>query len=188
MKIRLIITILITGFLTVLTSCENEDPIPEDKINTSELEVGWNGFIMDETEYATPNAIIEIWGETDSLSSDFDIYFTDGTFNPQIRAVSDYSLLIYFDANSPSLDELSTGVYYFENTPERLPNKIVEAYIEIINDTSIDRYQIIEGTVEVSENDGYFLLEYLLKTVKDQEIIDVVGQYTGLFQLIDQRI
>lgn len=190
MKIRIIITVLIGGFLTVLTSCENEDPVPEEKENPYELEVGWNGFIMDETEFATPNAIIEIWGETDSMSADFDIYLTDGIFNPLIRSISDYSILVYFDANSPSLDELSTGVYNYDYTdsPEREPNKIVEAYIMIISDTSADKYQIIEGTIEVSEKDGFFLVEYILQANKDQEIIEVVGQYTGIFQLIDQRI
>ena len=190
MKNRLFITVLIVGLLTVLTSCENEDSIPEkeEEENPFELEVGWNGFIMDETEFATPNAIIEIWGETDSLSADFDVYFTDGNFNPVYRTVTDYSILIYFDANSPSLDELSTGVYYFENSPDREPNKIVEAYIIVSNDTSIDKYPIIAGTVEVSEKDGFFLVEYLLKTNKDGQIIDVVGQYTGIFQLVDQRI
>lgn len=184
MKIRLIITVLIGGFLAVLTSCVDEDPVPEEKENPFELEVGWNGFIFDGETYSTPNAIIEYFGENlDSLTANYDISFTDGIYNPTYRTVTDYTIRVYFDANSPSLDELSTGIYYFENTPDREANIIGQAYI-IIN--SIDKYNINEGTVEVSLKDGFFLIEYLLKTVKDHEITDIAGQYTGLLQLIDQ--
>ncbi|MCF8380629.1 MAG: hypothetical protein K9H49_13700 [Bacteroidales bacterium] len=189
MGIRVFFTVIILGLLTIITSCETEDPSPDVKKNPYELEAGWNGFIMDDTEFETPNAIIEIWGENmDSLSSDYDINFTDGTFNPQIRDISGSSILVYFDVNSPSLDELSSGIYYYKYTdsPERLPNKIVEAYILITTETSVIKYPILEATVEVKSQDGYFLIEYLLQTVKDQEIIDVAGQYTGMFELIDQ--
>ncbi len=190
MKNKILITVLIGGLLAVLTSCEEKKPVIEEKINPFELEVGWNGFYLDGTSFDTPNAIIEIWGETDSLSADYDINFTDGTFNPIIRDVFDYSILVYFDINSPILDELSTGSYYFENTPEREPNKIVEAFIQISNDSTLTtvKYPVIEGLVEVSEANGYFLVEYLLKTVKDGEIVEVIGQYTGAFQLIDQTL
>ena len=86
MKIKILIAVLIGGFLAVLTSCEEKKPVVEEKANPFELEVGWNGFYLDGTSFNTPNAIIEIWGETDSLSADYDISFTDGTFSPIIRS------------------------------------------------------------------------------------------------------
>ncbi len=191
MKINLLIAVLIGGFLTVLTSCEDKAPVVEEKENPFKPEVGWNGFGLDGVPYATPNAIIEIFGENiDTLSSDYDVSFTDGTFSPLIRDVFDYSILVYFDVNSPALNELSTGTYYFENTPEREPNKIVEAYVIISNDSTstITKYPIIEGIVQVSESNGFFLVEYSMKTVKEGKIVDLTGQYTGIFQLIDQTL
>ena len=189
MKNRLLLTLFLVGILLAANSCESDDPSPEKKSNPFEIEVGWNGFVMDGGEYETPNAIIEEWGKTDSMSADYDISFTDGSFNSSVREVTGHTILVYFDVNSPSLSELSTGEYYFDNSdPARLPNKIGEAYIMISSETSVIKYPIIEGTVEVSAQDGYFLIEYLLKSVKDQKIVDVAGQYTGVFQFIDQQI
>lgn len=192
MKVNLIIAVLIGGFLTVLTSCEEETAIVEEKENPFELEVGWNGFVFDGTSYDTPNAIIEFFGENiDTLTSNYDVSFTDGTYDPFYRVVSDYSIFVYFDINSPSVEELSTGIYYFKKTPDRIPNIIGSAYIKVPNKSSdipYTTYLIEGGTVEVSEADGFFLIEYFLKTVKDGGYVDIIGQYTGVFQLIDQTL
>ncbi|MGC9344341.1 MAG: hypothetical protein ACP5E3_16680, partial [Bacteroidales bacterium] len=77
----------------------------------------WDGIVINGINYPTPYAVIEIWGNnTDSLSSDYDISFTDGTFDMDSRQIIDNSILVYFDANSPSLENLSPGTYEIENT------------------------------------------------------------------------
>ena len=134
MKNRLLLIIFLVGILLAFSSCENDDPTPEKKPNPYELEVGWNGFIIDEIEFETPNAIIEFYGENlDSLTSNFDVSFTDGTFDPLYRVISNHNILVFFDVNSPSLQSLSSGLYYFEDTPDREPNVINDAYILSLN-------------------------------------------------------
>jgi len=189
MKNRLLLTLFLAGILLAANSCESDDPSPEKKSNPFEMEVGWNGFVVDETEFETPNAIIEFYGENlDSLTSNFDVSFTDGTFDPEYRVIDNHSILVFFDVNSPSLESLSSGIYYFEDTPDREPNIINKAYIQISTETTIIKYPVITGTVEVKSIDGYILIEYLLIVAKDGKTdVEVVGQYTGAFQIIDQQ-
>lgn len=186
---KILFVLSFTGVLLVLGSgCEKEEK-PIVKTENPFLDKGENGFIMENKKYATPNAYIEIWGVTsDSLSSDFDISFTDGEYNPLLRDITGDSILVYFDANSPSLDDLSTGTYLIERTDERKPNNIVDAYIQMHTGSSIVKYPILEGSVEVQEIGGFYLVSYILVTVINSERIEVTGQYGGFYKIIDQRI
>ena len=166
-----------------------KDPVEPDPVsNPFEGKVDWNGFAIGSKKYQTPFAILEIWGETDSMSADFDISLTDGAFNSDYRVVSDYEIMVYFDINSPSLDEISEGTYYIENTNERKPGIIVESYIMLSDKSGLQKYPVIEGSVDFQEQSGFIFLDYSLKIVKDREITYVFGKYTGLVIPYDQTI
>lgn len=186
---KILFILSFTGVLLVLGSaCEKEEE-PIVKTENPFLDKGENGFIMGNKKYATPNAYIEIWGVTsDSLSSDFDISFTDGEYNPLLRDISGDSILVYFDANSPSLEDLSAGTYNIERTDERKPNNIVDAFIQIKTGSSIVKYPVLEGAVDVQEIGGFYLVTYSLVTVINNERVEVTGQYGGFYYIIDQRI
>lgn len=170
-------------------SCEKDDNFPIDEKIPLELEQGFNGFIIDTSAYQTPNAFIEIWGvTTDSLSADYDISFTDGSFNYNLRSITDYNLMVYFDANSPELDKLSPGTYTIESTDERKPNNIVDAYIQIYNGDYVVKYYVYEGTVILSEQNGFYTIQYTLSVVINSKKVEVKGQYTGIYTIVDQRL
>jgi len=174
-------------FLLLLISCEKEQTLPEEEINPFDEEELLNGFSMGGTYHKTPNAIIEMWGENiDSMSSDYDISFTDGTFDQTLREVKDYNILLYLDANSPSLDDFSPGTYSFENTTTREPWNIIEAYVLIKNPESTMKYPVFDGEATISRDGGYFLIEYNLKVFADKKETVVTGRYSGKFTLIDQ--
>lgn len=181
------------GFLLfaglIFSSCEKEVEVPGTKMTNPFLEEDlWNGFVIQDEKYETPNAIIEIWGENlDSLSSDFDIHLTDGIFNIQQRSVQEYSVKLYFDLNSPSLSRLSDGVYIYENTSARKPNNIVEAYIEIHSDGRIIKYPVLEGEVHIESSGLFFKANYTILTMVNRSEEFIEGQFTGSVVLIDQR-
>ncbi len=187
MKKNLLLSIGISIILTALSSCETDDPTPDETENPFKNEEGWNGFYINNQEYSTPNAIIEIWGENlDSMSSDYDISFTDGTFDYASRNIVQENILLYLDANSPSLDEFSAGTYRIENTDERKPGNIVDAYIQITNSTRIVRYPIMGGEVTVQEENGFYSIEYELESIVDSEPTTISGKYSGYYTIIDQ--
>ncbi len=188
MKKNLIFATLISFLLLVFNACEEQNTEPEtEEENPFENNEDWNGFTINDEAYATPNAIIEIWGENlDSLSSDYDVTFTDGIFNYQSRSVLDHSVKVYFDANSPSLDDLSPGIYTIENTNSRKPGNIVEAYIQIQEGATIIKFPILGGEVEVTEQNGFYMVDYRLETVVDKMEAEVVGHYHGEYNIIDQ--
>lgn len=188
MKTNLVITSLLIFLLPVFNACEEQTTEPEiEQENPFENNQDWNGFIIDEEAYATPNAIIEIWGENlDSLSSDYDITFTDGNFSYKSRSVLDHSIMVYFDANSPSLNDLSPGIYTIENTNARKPGNIVEAYIQVQEGAKIIKYPILGGEVEVTEENGFYMVDYRLKTVVNKMEAEVIGHYHGNYTIIDQ--
>jgi hypothetical protein len=168
------------------TCCEKDNTDPSGK-NPFSNENNWNGFIIDGNEYNTPNAVIEIWGENlDSLSADYDISFTDGTFDYVSRQITGDEIMLYLDANSPKLDDFSPGTYFIENTTERKPGNIVEAYIQVTNSSSIIRYPILSGKVEVEEEDGHYFIEYELESVVNSQTTTVKGSYSGNYTVIDQ--
>ncbi len=171
--------ILFSGILlyTSLSGCKKQDADAGPEPNPFSIDMAWNGFVFDTTRYHTPRAYLENWGENlDSLSADYDIKFTDGTYDAMLHDVSDYSILVYFDANSPSLNELSDGLYTVENTPVRKPGNIVEAWVEISNEGKIYKFKVTEGTVSVRRESGNVLIAY-------DAVLDnthhVKGQYTG---------
>lgn len=187
MRKNLLLIIGISIILAALGSCEKEGPTPEETENPFKNEEGWDGFLIKNQEYSTPNAIIEIWGENlDSLSSDYDISFTDGTFDYVSRNIVKENILLYLDANSPSLDEFSAGTYQIENTDERKPGNIVDAYIQVTSTTSIIRYPILGGEVTVHEENGFYFIEYELESIMDSEPITISGKYSGYYTIIDQ--
>jgi hypothetical protein len=187
MKKNLIFTSLLTLTFLAFTACEEEEPIIEEEPNPFENLDEWNGFTVNDKEYSTPNAIIEIWGENlDSLSSDYDVTFTDGSFSYLSRSVLDQSIMVYFDANSPNLNDLSPGTYYIENTNTRKPGNIVEAYIQISTAGMIIKYPILGGEVTVTEESGFYKVDYKLRAIVDKEEAEVVGQYSGDYTIVDQ--
>lgn len=188
MKNIFITSILIGGFLITLSSCEKKSPDSDPIKNPFTEVVDWNGFILSDQKYVTPKAIVEIWGVTDSLSADFDVSLTDGSFDSQYRVISDYNIMVYFDVNSPLKEKIEEGIYYIENTSERKPNIINNAYIIVVENGVTTKYPIIEGQVKVEEENAFFLVDYQLKTVKDKEIVDITGKYTGTVIPYDQSI
>ncbi len=170
------------------TACEkSEDPDPE-KENPFKLEAGENGFSMGESDYPTPFAFIELWGETDDQSANFDVTFTDGAYDSYLRKVTDYDIKVYFDVNSPNLDILDTGQYYIDGDFTREPYRIVEAYIEEISDNKTNKYPVLSGTVNVSEKDGFYKVEYDLEIGHSTGRLNVTGIFAGFYNIIDQRI
>jgi len=169
----------LSGVLVLVLSACEKTPVEPVKpvVNPFTAKVDWNGFVFDTTRYHTPSAFLENWGENlDSLSSDFDIKFTDGIFDDQLHNVRNYSILVYFDANSPSVNEFSEGTYTVENTVERKPGNIVEAWVELSESGKLYKYQITSGTVVVEKKDGFMLISYNAMLNNSHNI---TGQFTG---------
>lgn len=187
MKKNLPFLVAVSFVLTSLTCCEKENAKPEEKENPFINEERWNGFIINDKEYNTPNAIIEVWGENlDSLSSDYDISFTDGTFDYDSRNIIQDNILLFLDANSPTLDNFSPGTYYIENTNERKPGNIVDAWMQITSEKNIIRYPILSGTVNVKEENGFFSIAYEFESIVENKTATITGNYSGIFTIIDQ--
>ena len=192
--------IILSGLLIFsLMSCEKDDiPVPEEE-NPFVLVEDFNGFTLDTSIYETPNAFIEIWGVTsDGLdsSANFDVTFSDGVYSSFYRQVIHDSIKVYFDINSPSIEDLSPGTYVVDGELARKPNNIVQAYIQFTTynpntgvETKVTTYPVLEGsTVEVYESNGYYSVKYNLVTVIDRKRIEVNGQYSGKYTIIDQRV
>ncbi len=177
-------------FLSSLPGCKKQPVDPSDPApNPYTGLIGWNGFVFDTTRYQTPNAYVENWGENlDSLSADFDIKFTDGIFDSKLHDVRDYTIMVYFDVNSPSSNHLSDGTYVVELTRERKPRNIVEAWIELSAGDKIFKFMVTEGTVNIEQKDGYMLITYDAVLNNANRI---TGQYTGkikpIRQVLDNR-
>ncbi len=145
--------------------------------------VAFNGLEINEKKHETPNAFVEIWGENDSLSADYDGYLTDGEYDKLLNSpkIKDYSVMVYFDFNSPSLTQLSPGKYIFENSTERKPNVFNStSHIRLISDNKTELLKITSGTVQIDISKGYILVEYELLINNE---LPVKGQYTGLIEL-----
>lgn len=138
---------------------------------------------LKEKKYETPNAFVEIWSSNDTLSADYDGYLTDGAYDSRLNPpkIKDYTVIVYFDLNSPSLSNLASGTYLFENTNERKPGIFnASSYIRIISNAKTELYNVTSGTVTIDEQKGYVLLEYELMVNKT---VSVKGQYTGRIEL-----
>ncbi len=182
--------------LLVLSSCEDERTEPENTENPFEEEINWNGFVLQDNKYETPYAFIEIWGESiDSMSANFDIHLTDGNYNSEFRTIQPSEILVYFDINSPDLQSLGEGVYYYEDSEARIPGQISDAYITIINEKKDEyKYPVITGKVEFEEKQGFVMVKYELTTIVRNEgqtngsQVIIKGKYTGLVTVIDQTL
>lgn len=175
---------LLPIFFLLFLSCEKEkDPILPDERNPFKDRVLFNGLVIDEKKYETPNAFLVIWGKNDSLSSDYDGYLTDGSFDKLSKdlRVKDYSIAVYFDFNSPSLTKLAAGKYTFSNNTEKRPGIFnSESHIRIVTNNKTDFKKITSGSVIIEESMGFILIEYELVLNKEYE---VKGQYTGVIDL-----
>jgi len=184
---RILYYIVISLF--VFLSCEENSTSPiTDENNPFKDKVGYNGLELKGKKYETPNAFVEIWSSSDTLSADYDGYLTDGTYDNHLNPpkIKDYSVIVYFDLNSPSLSTLATGTYLFENTNEKKPGIFnASSYIRIISNNKTDLYNVTSGTVTIDEQKGYILLEYELMVNKT---LSVKGQYTGRIELKDPKI
>lgn len=192
--------ILLAGIILVTHMACEKDPGPEpDKENPFILEENFNGFAIDTNIFATPNAFIEIWGVTSDgidSSANFDVTFSDGIYSSFYRQIINDSIKVYFDINSPSIEDLSPGIYYVDGEIARKPNNIVQAYIQFTTynpftgaEVKVTTYPVLEGsTVEVLESDGFYKVIYNLVTVIDMQRVEVNGQYSGLYTIIDQRV
>ncbi len=182
--VRLILLLIVLVF----TGCKKADKPDPPEVSTNPFTgvIEWNGFVFDTTRYHTPHAYIENWGENlDSLSTDYDIKITDGTFDEHLHDVKDYSILVYFDANSPSVHGLSEGTYTVEDTYERKPGNIVDAWVELYSNDKLYKFKVTRGSVMVKGKDGYTLITY------DAELDNahrLKGQYTGKIDPILQVI
>lgn len=178
---------IVAVLIFVFTSCELSEVEPEERNVTPKEETNWNGIIINGIKYPTPNAVIEIWGNnTDSLSSDYDLSFTDGDFDINSRQIVDNSILVYFDANSPSLENFSPGTYEIQVSDIRKPGNIVDAYILKKNPTTYQQYPILSGTVTVTEENETFKIDYTLQAIVNTKITKVTGKFEGNFEIIDQ--
>jgi hypothetical protein len=175
---------LLPVFFLLLLSCEKEDdPILPDDRNPFKDRVSFNGLMIDEKKYETPNAFLVFWPSSDSLSSDFDGYLTDGNFDKSSNdlRVKDFSIAVYFDFNSPSLTKLAAGKYSFISTNERKPGVFnSESQIRIYSNNKTEKLNITSGSVQIEENKGFILIEYELILNK---VYEVKGQYTGVIDL-----
>jgi len=175
---------LIIIFTSVFYSCEenSETPLPEEK-NPFLNQVSFIGFELKEKKYETPSAYIEIWSSNDTLSANYDGYLTDGEYDSKLNPpkIKEYSVIVYFDLNSPSLSELAEGTYLFENSNERKPGIFnASSYIRISSDNKTELYNVTSGTINIKEEKGFVLVEYELTVNKE---FPVRGQYTGVVEI-----
>ena len=177
--------IIIAGIIIFMFySCEKdiESDLMADK-NPFKDRGAFNGLEFLQEKYSTPNAFVEMWGINDSLSSDYDGYITDGKYDKLLNSpkIKDYSIMVYFDFNSPSLSRLEPGIYNFDNSLERKPGIFnSSSHIRIISGNQTELYNITSGSIHLEEKNGYILMEYELKVNND---IPVKGQYTGKAEL-----
>ena len=170
--------------ISLFYSCEKdiEPDLMVDK-NPYNDRVAFNGLEFLQEKFITPNAFVELWGMNDSLGSDYDGYLTDGKYDKLLNSpkIKDYSIIVYFDLNSPSLFRLEPGTYTFDNSLERKPGIFnASSYIRTFSGNITELYKITSGSFYIEEKNGYILLEYELKVNND---IPVKGQYTGLAEL-----
>ena len=177
----------------IVFSCEKETSYSpqQDEKNPFKDKVAFNGFEFNNKKYETPRAFVEILGENDSLSADYDGYLTDGDYDRLLNTprVKDYSVLVYFDLNShsPSLTKLASGKYTFENSYVRKPGIFnLGSFIRIVDNNKTEELKIQSGTVQVEESNGYILLEYELVLLLYMES-PLKGQYTGRVDLKNFR-
>lgn len=173
-----------------IAACEKE-PSPEpDPVNPFTGEVDWNGFVLDTTRYETPKAFMENWGvNLDSLSSNFDLRFTDGNavYDSYLRQITKDTIQVYFDTNSPSAEELAEGKYVIEPRQLRKPYNIVEAFLSFELNGKSYKYPFTGGNLEITKKSGYSLIKYELITWIGQTQLIIKGHYAGTFTNIDQR-
>ena len=175
--------------LFVFLSCEENSPSSiTDKGNPFKDRISYNGLELKGEIYETPNAFIEIWTSSDTLSADYDGYITDGQYDNRLNPpkIKEYSVIVYFDLNSSSLTNLATGTYLFENSNERKPGVFnANSYIRVISNNKTELYNVTAGTVTIEESKGYILFRYDLTINKE---LNVKGQYTGLIELKNPKI
>jgi hypothetical protein len=182
-------TIFFIVFAVCAISCKKSDNQPiTDPGNPAIDQPDSNGFLYQNTWYKTPFGILEIWGENNAKSADFDLRFTNGTYQyPSI--INEDSVLVYLDMNSPEITNLSEGKYFIQSSQERTPNSIVEAYILLKDERATIKLPILGGEVEVKREGFLFLISYDLTTFisENKETIEVhiKGQYSGKFDIYD---
>ncbi len=174
---------------SLLTACKKESPDRiVDDARIPQLGTSWDGCSFRDTLFTTPKAFIEIWGiNLDSLSANFDLSFTDGSYNSLLRRVDDYSVKLYFDVNSPSFNMLSSGKYLIQDIDSRYPYNVVEAYLLFIQSGKTFKYPVTTGFIELGMNKDEFLVRYDLSAFVNGIETPISGQYSGSVSVIDQR-
>jgi hypothetical protein len=170
-------------------SCEKSDDQPNaNSVNPFIDQADSNGFSFQNTWYNTPFGILEIWGENNEESADFDLKFSDSNI---LTENIDSFIMVYLDLNSPDLTKLSEGIYYFQSSLERTPNSMVDAYI-IFKNNKTTKLQILNGEAEVKNEGLFFLIKYNLETIilddNTPTKINIIGQYSGRFDVIDNSL
>jgi hypothetical protein len=175
----------------MVPSCESPSEEVPDGENPYTGEVDWNGFVIEADKYQTPKAFMENWGiNGDNLSANFDLRFTDGngTFDSYLRQITKDTIQVYFDTNSPDFEYLGEGTYTIEPQALRKPFNIIEAFVLLKLQGKQYKFPLTEGKLEISREAPYVLINYTLITYISQRKVEIKGQYTGIFTVIDQRL
>jgi hypothetical protein len=126
--------LILTFILLVIYMCKKDD---NDKQNS---------FIVNETEFLTPNGYLEIYSPEED-GGDFDIILTDGEYQTD-SSYYNWNTLVYFDLKSPSTTELSSGEYIFDT--DWPPNSFSEGIVVMYGPAGAT-FEVTDGSVYIEK-------------------------------------
>jgi hypothetical protein len=156
-----------------------------------------NSFKFDGKTYALAKGFFEEYGPNgDGNSADFDIILMSSSFvfNETEGEFTGTGDAVYIDLNSPSLTEISSGTYvyddeyYYSEEATRQPNTFVEGGVFIGYNVQSETGTVFEtdenssGTVTINTSGSSFEISFNF-TLSNGKRLE--GQYKGTLQLLD---
>ena len=141
-NIKLKSALVLTFILVVIVTCKKDD----DKQNS---------FIVNETEFLTPNGYLEIYSPK-ADGGDFNIILTDGEYQTD-SSYYNWNTFVYFDFKSPSTTELSSGDYIFDS--DWPPNSFNDGSVVMYGPAGVT-FKVTEGSVNIEKIGESYQITY----------------------------
>ena len=170
-SLKLILLAIVVSFASI--SCSSDD----DDNNESSL----NSMNIEGVEYGISAAVLSEYGETDTGSYDWDVYFLGEGLTVNNQDVEGSGALIYLDLNTNNPDGLRAGTYTFSPNYER--EEFTWVAIEGCQNIQGDDFQSglafgQDGTVVITGSGSNTNIEV---TVTDTNGDTISANYTGGF-------
>jgi hypothetical protein len=136
--------LILTLILIFIVTCKKDD---NDKQNS---------FIVNETEYLTPNGYLEIYlPKVDG--GYFGITLTDGEYLTDSSYYHNLNTMVNFDFKSPSTAELSSGEYVFD--ADWPPNSFDYGFVVMYGLSGVS-FDITDGSVYIEKIGESYQISY----------------------------